>query len=102
MGNFINREWSQQIDNNSGDESFNAGTSSAPAASSNSNSKSVKTGAGNVFKRKLSNLVFSASGDQSIEYARVNSIDTPSSTPITNKLISIDFDPRSPSSGIVR
>ena len=92
MGNFINKEWSQQIDNNSGDESIH---------SENANSSTNKQKTGNLIKRKLSNLVTSATGDF-IEYSRVNSVDSPGSTPVSNKQINIDFDPRSPSNGIVR
>ena len=93
MGNLLNKEWSQQIDNYSGDESMN---------SENKTSLRNKQKSGNIIRRKLSNLVMSATGDQLIEYSKVVSADSPVSTPITNKLVSIDFDPRSPSSGIVR
>jgi len=94
MGNLINRDWSHQIDNNSGDESLNFDNY---IDSTNNKQKS-----GNILKRKLSNLVNSASSDQTIEYFQVNSIDSPKATPIANKFTNIDFDPRSPSSGIVR
>jgi hypothetical protein len=88
MGNLIKGEWSQQIDNNSGDESV-----------LNEEDSKIKK-SGNLIRRKLSNLMINANvgGDQ---YSRVNSTDS-SSTPVTNKVISHDFDPRSPSNGIVR
>jgi len=93
MGNLINKDWSQQIDNNSSDETQN---------SDEFKESTYKQKSSNVLRRKLSNLVNSTVCDQSIEYFRVNSIDSPGGTPTTNKFTSIDFDPRSPSSGIIR
>ena len=92
MGNFVNKEWSQQIDNNSGDDSLNDSN-----FVTNNKQKS-----GNILKRKLSNLINSAAIDQSIEYFKVDAIESPKFTPTTKKINEINFDPRSPSSGIVR
>lgn len=91
MGNWINKEWTE-IDSNSGDEGGNELVANTEAKS--------KT---NILRRKLSNLVSNtAASEQQIEYSRVNSIDSANSTPITSKVLMADFDPRSPSSGIVR
>jgi hypothetical protein len=88
MGNWINKEWAEL---NSGDEGSNEVVTNTEAKSK-----------ANILKRKISNLVSNTGGEQPIEYSRVNTIDSTNSTPIASKLIMADFDPRSPSSGIIR
>ena len=89
MGNWLNKEWSQ-IESFSGDETKPANTSVKPKAK--------------VLKKKKS-FNTSRSLDSTSEDEQKNDLDnTNNSTPLNtnNKFVIADFDPRSPTNGIVR
>lgn len=90
MGNILNKEWIQQEDMLSSDEQQ---PQQQDQDEKNPESKSK------LIKRKISNLVANSNCGNAGEYTRVNGND---STPIANKVLVANFDPRSPTNGIVR
>jgi hypothetical protein len=99
MGNWINKEWSQQVNQNSDDES-NKENSNLNGKLNDEKSKA------RIVRKKVSGLlaINNFNSDSYGEYSRVNTATPVSSdsTPVTNKVLMADFDPRSPSSDIVR
>lgn len=98
MGNWLNKDWSQQIDSTSGDDTT--------SINENCNDQETVSKA-KLFKRRLSNLVSNSTGENNIEYTRVSSLlennnSTPTPSNAKSKVMAADFDPRSPSSDIVR
>jgi hypothetical protein len=97
MGNFLNKEWSQHFDNASSAETS---LTEDPEATS---SKVGRTAA--ALKKRLSNIENNSggsAGQQRVEeYSRINS--SYQCTPVAaSKIASAEFDPRSPSTDIVR
>jgi hypothetical protein len=96
MGNWINKEWSQQVNLNSDDESNKENCGNATDNSEKSKSK--------IVRKKVSSLLNNYNvAENNGDYTRVNTVNG-DSTPVTNnsKVLMSDFDPRSPSSDIVR
>jgi hypothetical protein len=102
MGNFINKEWSQHFDNTSSAETSIA---EEPDTASKSSESRVHRTASSL-KKRLSNIDINqqrggGGGGSSEEYSRVNP--NYQTTPVaSNKMSMAEFDPRSPSSDIVR
>ena len=90
MGNIINREWSQHLDSTSSAENSICEASTDSAV--NQSRVKAPPSSLNATKREKSN--------NSENYSRTNS--SCNSTPVINKLAMSEFDPRSPSSQIVR
>ena len=109
MGNILNnREWTQHQNEEDNDTSITEPSPKAASATKTSSSEEVQQdenknpstpiveSTSRIIRRKLSAVV----GNTTTEYTRVNSTD---STPICQKVIlGSNFDPRSPTSGIVR
>jgi hypothetical protein len=95
MGNLFNKDWFQQLDAyEQMNENMQARMSNDAQSSTNGKEKPKSR----TLTKKLSNLL----GDHTSDYQRVYATSSVNSTPINNKILPADFDPRSPSSGIVR
>lgn len=89
MGNILNKEWSEQID--SADTSINEENN----CNKNNNNR-------NSTKDKKSPLISKSKiVGKSSEYTRITNSSC-NSTPVASKIVAAEFDPRSPSSDIVR